>query len=202
MVKLDPKKEYKALYDAPRRPVLVDVPPLEFLKVDGEGDPNTSAAYHQALDALYGLSYTLKYMIKKEGMEYGVPPLEGLWWSDDMLSFLEDRRDLWKWTSMIMQPPVVTTRHLEMAKKDLRMKKDPPALPLVRWERYDEGRSAQVMHVGPYSEERPTIRGLHEFIADQGYRPRGKHHEIYLGDPRRAAPEKLRTIIRQPVGPQ
>jgi hypothetical protein len=202
MAKLDQKKEHKALYDASRRPVLMDVPPLDFLMVDGEGDPNTSDAYHQALDALYGMSYTLKFMIKKEGTDYGVPPLEGLWWSDDMSSFLEDRRDRWKWTSMIMQPPVVTARHLGLAKEELRMKKDPSALPLMRWERYDEGRSAQVMHVGPYSEEGPTIRALHEFIADQGYRPRGKHHEIYLGDPRRAAPEKLRTIIRQPVGPQ
>jgi hypothetical protein len=200
MAKLDLKKDLHDLYDAPREPVMVTVPPMNFLMVDGEGDPKTSTAYMESIEVLYGLSFTLKFMLKKaDGTDYGVLPLEGLWWSEDMSSFILDARGKWKWTSMIMQPPMVTAELVERAMAELKRKKDPPALPKVRFERYDEGLCAQVMHIGPYSEERPTVERLHTFIEAQGYELRGKHHEIYLGDPRKAKPEKLKTIIRQPA---
>ncbi len=179
---------------------MITVPPMNYLMVDGEGDPGNSIPYQQAIEVLYGLSFTVKFMLKKEdGTDYGVLPLEGLWWADDMDSFVLDARDKWKWTSMIMQPEMVTSEHMGQAMFELKRKKDPPALPKVRFERYDEGLSAQVMHVGPYAEERPTIERLHAFIEEQGCERSGKHHEIYLSDPRKAKPEKLRTILRQPI---
>lgn len=200
MAKLDLKKELRNLYDAPKDPVLVTVPPMNYLMVDGEGDPRNSIAYQQAIEALYGLSFTIKFMLKKEaGIDYSVLPLEGLWWSDDMDSFILDARDKWLWAAMVMQPEMVTPEHVAWATAELTRKKDPPALPQVRFERFDEGPSAQIMHFGPYAEERPTIERLHAFIEEQGFELTGKHHEIYLGDPRKAQPEKLRTIIRQPV---
>jgi hypothetical protein len=199
MAKLDLKKEYRYQYEAPREPVMVEVPPMNYLMVDGEGDPRTSIAYQQSVEVLYGLSFTSKFALKKEGTDYAVAPLEGLWWSEDLTIFVRGEREDWKWTSLIMQPPMVTAQHIDRAIVELRRKKDPPALSRVRFERFDEGLCAQVMHVGPYSEEGPTIKRLHAFIAEQGCDRQGKHHEIYLGDPRKARPEKLRTIIRQPV---
>jgi hypothetical protein len=199
MAKLDLKKENPYLFDAPREPVMVEVSPMNYLMVEGEGDPRTSIAYQQSIEALYGLSFTIKFAIKKEGSDYAVAPLEGLWWSDVMNTFVPGDREAWRWTSLIMQSPMVTAEHVDRAIAELRRKKDPPALLRVRFERYDEGLCAQVMHLGPYSEEGPTIERLHSFIAEQGCDLRGKHHEIYLGDPRRARPDKLRTIIRQPV---
>ncbi len=200
MARLDLKKELRNLYDAPKEPALVVVPPMNYLLVDGEGDPRDNIAYTQAIEVLYGLSFTIKFMLKKEaGTDFGVLPLEGLWWSEDMDAFVLGERDRWKWTAMIMQPEMVTAEHVKRARGALRRKKDHPDLPKVRFERYDEGLSAQVMHIGPYAEERPTIERLHRFIAEQGCERTGKHHEIYLSDPRRAKPEKLKTIIRQPV---
>ena len=193
-------QEIEALLKPKKEPALVAVPSMSFLMVDGEGDPRDSPAYQQAMEALYGLSFTVKFALRKaKGIDYKVMPLEGLWWSDDMDSFILDARGKWKWTSMIMQPTMVAAEDIEKAKAELQRKKDPPALPRVRFESYDEGPSAQILHVGPYSAERPTIERLHAFIEEQGYERRGKHHEIYLGDPRRADPSKLRTILRQPV---
>jgi hypothetical protein len=134
-----------------------------------------------------------------EGVDYKVPPLEGLWWSDDMMDFRRGRRATWRWTMMIPQPPVVTVAFIDKAVAEAGRKKDLPALAKLRYERFEEGLCAQVMHVGQYSEERPTIERLHAFITQRSFVRRGKHHEIYLGDPRRTAPERLRTIIRQPV---
>lgn len=202
MAKLDLKKELKDLYTAPREPVMLEVPPLSYAMVDGRGYPGTSQEYQEAIEALYGVSYTLKFMLKRASspMDYVVMPLEGLWWAEDMEVFIMDRKDEWLWTAMILQPDAVTDAIFEMAREELGRKKDPPALPRLRLETLEEGLSAQVMHIGPYSEEGPTIEALHRFIQDEGHQPRGKHHEIYLGDPRRTAPERLRTIIRQPVG--
>jgi hypothetical protein len=200
MAKLDLKKELSVLFKATNDPAMVTVPALHFLMVDGRGDPNTSVDYLQAIEALYGMSYTVKFIIKKEGGEdYTVLPLEGLWWSDDPLDFVRGAKDKWEWTAMIMQPRLVTASHIEKAKDELKRKKDPPALPKVRFENFEEGLSAQVLHTGPYAEEGPTIERLHKFIEEQGYALHGKHHEIYMGDPRRSKPEKLRTIVRQPV---
>ena len=125
-------------------------------------------------------------------------PREGLWFADDMNSFDPADKESWKWTVMIMQPPIVTKEHFERAKIEVHKKKNPTALPLVRMETYGEGKAAQIMHIGPFSEEGPTIEKLHQFIEDNGYQLSGKHHEIYLSDIRRAAPEKWKTIIRQP----
>jgi hypothetical protein len=198
-MKIDMRKQLRALYDAPREPMLVEVPPMNFLMIDGSGDPNGSEEYRQAMEALFGLSYTLKFKVKKAGTDYGVLPLEGLWWVDDLAALDLKKRDNWRWTSMIMQPELVTGDMVAEATEDLRKKKDPPALSRVRFERFDEGLVAQLMHRGPFSEEPPTIERLHSFIIESGHELRGKHHEIYLSDFNRTAPENLRTILRYPV---
>ena len=199
--KIDYRRELGPLYKAGRNPELVDVPELPFLMVDGEGDPNTAAAYREAIEALYSVSYTLKFTLKRSsvGFDYAVMPLEGLWFSPDSESFTSGRKSAWHWTAMILQPELVTEEMVADAVEAAARKRALPAARKLRLERFCEGRAAQVMHVGPYSAEAPTIARLHEFIAEQGLSLAGKHHEIYLGDPRRAQPDKLRTIIRQPV---
>jgi len=202
MAKIDYRKELSVLYKASAKTAhIVDVPQMNFLMVDGEGDPNSSQDFQDAVEALYSLSYTLKFTIKtgKSAVDYRVPPLEGLWWADDMSAFKSGRKNEWKWTLMIMQPEFVTPDLVDAAIEKVRSKKNPVALSKVRFEPFNEGSAAQILHIGPYSEEGPTIEKLHVFIRDSGHEPAGKHHEIYLGDPRRAAPEKLRTIIRQPM---
>ncbi len=202
MKKIDYKKELKHLYKSSAKKVeIIDVPKMNFLMVDGEGDPNTSQAYQDAVGVLYPLSYSLKFMIKKGeiGIDYGVLPLESLWWADDMASFAVDKRDDWKWTAMIMQPELVTKDMVEEAMEIVGKKKNPVALPLVRFESFSEGKAAQIMHIGPFSEEGPTVEKVHSFIEENGRQIAGKHHEIYLSDIRRAAPEKWKTIIRQPI---
>ncbi len=202
MTKIDLKTELKHLYTAPRRDaVLVDVPEMSFLMLDGEGDPNTSKEFEDAVGALYTVSYALKFMVKKEhAIDYVVMPLEGLWWTDDMSGFSLEDKNLWKWTLMIMQPEHVTKSLFDCALRRVEKKKSLPGLPKARFERFHEGLSAQIMHIGPYSDEAPTVQMLHSFIEQKGYRLRGRHHEIYLSNPRRSAPEKMKTLIRQPVG--
>ncbi len=175
---------------------------MNFLMVDGEGDPNTSKSFSDAIEALYPLSYTLKFMVKKGemGVDYGVLPLEALWWANDMSAFSTGNKDAWKWTLMIMQPEFVTPQMVEEAMKEVERKKKPASLPLVRFESFKEGKAAQIMHIGPFSEEGPTIEKVHLFIEDNGSHRVGKHHEIYLSDMRRATPEKWKTIVRQPMG--
>lgn len=206
MDKLDLKKELRHLY-RPRkgRPALVEIPPLRFLMVDGAGDPNTSKAYTDAIEALYGVAYTLKFGLKHGAIggdapaDFSVMPLESLWWNAPDGSLDPRDKARWQWTAMILVPDFITGDMLAQASRQLKEKKDPAALDLVRLETFEEGLSAQVMHVGPYSEEAPTIEALHAFIEESGHAPRGKHHEIYLSDPRRTAPEKLSTVVRQPV---
>ena len=194
-----PERLYKP---SSKEPSIVDVPAMTFLMVDGTGDPNTSQQYKEAIETLYALSYTLKFSIKHaEKVDYQVSMLEGLWWSDDLDAFLAGARDAWQWTMMVRQPAVVTPDWLEQARAEVARKKKLPALPGVRLATFHEGLAAQIMHIGPYAAEAPTIQKLHDFIHAQGGVFDGrvqKHHEIYLGDPRRAAPEKLRTVIRQP----
>lgn len=202
MEKIDFKKVLKHLYQ-PRMGEfsLVDVPAMNFLMVDGHGDPNVSPAYVEAVEALYSVSYTLKFMSKKElERDYSVNPLEGLWWSDDMQSFVDRRKDAWDWTMMIMQPDWITAEMVEQARSDAARKKTLPALAKLRFETYAEGTSLQIMHVGSYDDEGPVLKRLHhEVMPAGGYVFNGKHHEIYLGDPRKTAPEKLKTVLRQPV---
>jgi len=197
--KVDFKRELRELFAPRRSAALVQVPELSFLMVDGHGDPNTSAEYREAVSALFSVSYAARFALKRSGViDYGVMPLEGLWWVPDISEFSIEDKTAWDWTAMIMQPEEVTDAVLADAKQAA-AQKGLPALERLRLERFAEGLSAQVLHVGPYSAEGPTIAGLHEFIAEQGYERAGKHHEIYLSDPGRAAPEKLKTIIRQPV---
>lgn len=203
MQKRDLKKELADLYRPPAREVVeIDVPEMDFLMIDGQGDPNTSAGYRQAIEALFAVAYAIKFAIKKGDLaiDYGVMPLEGLWWADDMASFLAGGdRTAWQWTMMIMQPGFVTAGLVESIAADVAKKKDLPALPLMRFEPFAEGRAAQVMHVGPFSEEGPAIERIHEFIAASGRERFGKHHEIYLTDIRRADPAKWKTVLRQPM---
>jgi hypothetical protein len=199
---LDLKKDLRWLYAPSAKDVSeVVVPAMAFLMVDGEGDPNTSKGYADAIEALYALAYTIKFSVKKGPLatDYPVMPLEGLWWAEDMSSFADGDRGAWKWTMMIMQPEIVTADMLAAAVTEVAGKKNPVALPLVRFERYDEGLSAQLMHIGPYSAEETNIRRVHDYIAASGRVRHGKHHEIYVSDPRRSAPEKWKTIIRQPM---
>jgi hypothetical protein len=201
ITKIDLRKEFKQLYSSSAKEVvLVEVPDMTFLMVDGSGDPNTSQEYQDALNTLYSVSYTLKFLIKKEmSIDYPVMALEGLWWTDNILEFSADNKDIWKWTAMIMQPASVTAERVSRVCEELKHKKDLPALPKLRFEHFHEGLSAQIMHIGPYAAEKPTIDKIHAYIKEHGYTFNGKHHEIYLGDPRRAAPEKLKTVVRQPV---
>jgi hypothetical protein len=202
MEKIDFKKLFKELYSPPSKtPVVIDVPKMSFLMIDGKGDPNTSADYRAAIETLYALSYTLKFMLKQAGVvDYTVGPLEGLWWTDESGAISLEDKESYQWTAMIMQPKQVTKAWLDKAIAAAKKKRDLPALAKLRFESYDEGRCVQIMYIGPYAAEAPTIARLHEFAKEKGYSLREKHHEVYLGDPRRTAPEKLRTVIRQPVG--
>ncbi|MGF1504172.1 MAG: GyrI-like domain-containing protein [Anaerolineae bacterium] len=199
--KLDLKKELQHLYKPSKKDFsVVDVPPLAYLMIDGEGNPNTSAAYADAVSALYGRSYAIRSAAKADpGITFTVMPLEGLWWMEDMSRFSAENKDEWLWTMMILQPEFVTAAMVEAAREvAVSKKEDLAGLRDVRFETYDEGRSAQILYVGPYTQEAPTIAALHAFISEQGGMLAGKHHEIYLSDPRRTAPEKLKTAIRQP----
>lgn len=201
MTKLDLKKEYKQLYQpSAKQAAVVEVPAFNYLMVDGRGDPNTAPAYVAAVEALYAVAYALKFKIKKgqAGLDYGVMPLEGLWWVDDMRQFSVKDKAAWQWTMMILQPQFVTAQLFAETVGEVGKKKDLPALSRLRFELYREGQAAQIMHIGPYADEEPTVAKLHDFIHARGGERRGKHHEIYLKDPRKTAPGKLLTVIRQP----
>jgi hypothetical protein len=201
MKKLDLKKQLDGLYKAGAKQVVeVDVPEKNFLLIDGRGDPNKAVEYAEAVTALYQLAYAVKFHIKKgrKAIDYGVMPLEGLWWVDDMRLFSTEDKSSWKWTMMILQPDFVTREIVEAMRSDVAEKKNPPALPKVRFGPYHEGTAAQILHIGPYTAEGPAIAMIHDHIKQSGHALRGKHHEIYLKDPRKSAPEKLQTIVRQP----
>ena len=200
MKKVDYKKELKHLYgSSSKKVVIVEVPSMNYFMVDGEGGP-AAESYQQAIEALYGLSFTVKFDVKKGvGLDYTVMPLEGLWWAKDITAFSADRKDEWLWKMMIMQPDYVTAKHVNAATKQLREKKNPLALDKIRFESYHEGLSVQILHIGPYDDEGPTIAQMHKFIDENGYQLHMKHHEIYLSDPRRSKPEKLKTVLRQPI---
>ncbi len=202
MQTLDLKKTLKPLLSpSAAEPQMVDVPEMQFLMIDGTGNPGVSQEYTDAVGALYSLAYTIKFAVKKgpAAIDYPVIASEGLWWMEDMTRFSIDTKDEWLWTMMIMQPDVVTPDLFEQMRRETMKKKPQPALARLRLERYAEGRAAQIMHVGPYAAEAPTVQKLHRFITESGCRLRGKHHEIYLNDPNRTAPDKLHTILRQPV---
>lgn len=202
MQKTDYKKQLTHLYMQSAKKVdIVDVPKMNFLMIDGEGDPNKAQSFQDAISALYPLAYTLKFTIKKGemGIDYSVMPLEGLWWADDMRTFTANRRDDWKWTLMIMQPDFITADMVQEAMDQVKAKKGLVSLPLVRFASLEEGQAAQTMHIGPFSEEGPTVEKIHAFIEEHGRQKRGKHHEIYISDMRRTPAERWKTVIRQPI---
>ena len=199
--KMDLRKEYRHLYNpSVKEPAIVEVPDFDFLMIDGHGDPNRSLEYQQAVEGLFSLAYTIKFEVKRSmGVDYGVMPLEGLWWVEDMANFSIDHKDDWDWTMMILQPEMVSADLVAKCQAQALKKKNNPALDKIRYQRYSEGTSVQLMHIGPYAEEGSNIARMHAFAKTQGYRLHGKHHEIYLGDVRKTAPEKLKTVLRQPV---
>jgi hypothetical protein len=202
MEKLDLKKSLKYLYGPKTGDFApVEVPPMNFLAIDGIGDPNSAASYKEAVEALFSIAYALKFKSKKSlEKDYAVMPLEALWWADDYGAFINEKRDVWRWTVMIMQPDWITADMAEEARRETAKKKSLPALPLMRFENFAEGECLQMMFVGPYSDEPPVLQRLHdEIMPSRGLTYNGKHHEIYLGDPRKTAPEKLKTVLRQPV---
>ncbi|MFB3776142.1 MAG: GyrI-like domain-containing protein [Bryobacteraceae bacterium] len=201
MGKIDLKKQWKSLYTASaKKPALIEVPKIKYLMIDGSGDPNLNPRFQEAFQALYGVAYTLKFSLKMgpEKIDYPIMPPSGLWWTDAE-PFDMANRSSWKWTLMIPQPDCITAAMVRQAKKTVREKKALALADEVRLEAYREGTAVQIMHLGPYSEEPPTIQKLHQFAADSGYSLNGKHHEIYFSDPRRTKPERMRTLLRQPV---
>jgi hypothetical protein len=203
MAKTDFKKALKHLYQPSKSAFsLLEVPPMRFLMIDGRGDPNTAPAYEAAVQALFSVAYTLKFMSKNGlGKDYVVPPLEGLWWANDMEAFTNKRdKSQWLWTMMIMVPDWIPDEMVARAQAAAGEKKELPALPKMQCECYDEGLAVQILHIGPYDEEGPVLDEMHtEFLPANNLVFNGKHHEIYLSDPRRVAPDKLKTVLRQPV---
>ncbi len=203
-IKIDYKKSMKDFYLPNSKEVVeINVPEMNFLMIDGMGSPGDSQEYLDVLGALYPIAFKTKFLSKAKGKDYVVPPLEGLWWADNMEDFTEGNRDKWKWTMMIMQPEWITQEMINEAIK-ITVEKKPELknkISKLRLESYKEGKAAQIMHIGPYSEEGPTVEKVHKFIESKGGTFDGhnqKHHEIYLSDPRKAKPETMKTVIRQP----
>lgn len=202
MEKVDLKKAISNYFIAKAEQFsLVDLPKFNYMMVDGTGNPNVEASYETALQLLYGVSYTLKFMNKNDsGRDYVVPPLEGLWWSDDMNSFETREKSKWKWTMMIMIPDWISPGLIPNAIHRFSERKPEIDHSKLRIDSLQEGLSVQVLHIGPYDAEGPLLKKLHrEFMPNNNLAFNGLHHEIYLGDPRKTAPERLKTILRQPV---
>lgn len=201
MDKIDFRKTMSALYAPSAKDfAVVEVPAMHFVMVDGQGDPNKAADYERGLNWVYSVSYGMKFACKADlGRDYTVPPLEALWWADDMADFTAGRKDAWRWTQMIMVPDFVNRDMYDAAVEKARKKLGAPPESL-RFERFAEGLSVQILHIGSYDDEAPTIRRLHhEFLPQNGLVENGHHHEIYLSDPRKVEAAKLKTILRQPV---
>ncbi len=207
METIDLRKQMKELWSPPVGKVtLVTIPAMLYLVVEGVGNPNTSKAFQEAIQALYTAAYTMKFGAKAAGVaDWKITPLEALWWSTsgrDLsdADFSVTTPGEMAWEALLMQPSIVTAEMLERARTEAaRKKKDIPALAKVRLETWAEGLCVQTMYVGPYAGERATIEMMHTWMAANGYRSRGRHHELYLSDPNRTAPEKLKTILRIPV---
>lgn len=199
--KIDFKKELKQFYQPPSTEfVEVEVPELRFVMVDGEGDPNTADAYKKALEWLYSTSYAMKFSSKNTlSRDYVVPPLEGLWWADDPADFVARNKAAWKWTMMIMVPDFVTEEIYVAATEKTKGKLGTPP-PSLRLQSLCEGLCLQILHIGSYDDEGPTLAKLHDHIMPMRQLTfNGPHHEIYIGDPRRVQPDRLKTVLRQPI---
>lgn len=202
--RLDYKKTQKELYlPSAKSPVILDIPEMKFFMIDGRGNPNTSQEYKDAVTTLYAVSYALKMKVIKKtspGKDYVVPPLEGLWYMDDMSKWSVNNKDEWLWTSMIRIPDFITESQIQKAIGIAKETKDPPSLNKLQYETYKENTAVQILYLGKYSDEGPTIQILHEYAKERGYTLNGKHHEIYLSDPRRIKDwSKCKTVIRQPI---
>lgn len=206
-VKIDFKKKWKNLYTPPVGKVVeVEVPGIQYLMVEGTGDPNTSQEFKDTYAIIYPVAYTLKFASKANGKDYVVMPPEALWWADDMNDFLAGKKDNWKWFSIMMIPDFITQDMYQAAVESVKEKKAdelPPTFSKLQFKKYEEGKAAQLMHIGSYSEETENIQKIHQFIEEQGGTFDGQqwgqyHHEIFLSDPRRAKPESMKTVIRQP----
>lgn len=204
MVKRDLKQELRHLYSPSAKAAqIVDIPRMNYLMIDGSGDPNTAQEYKDALSALYSVAYTLRFALKKgEGLEYPVMALEGLWWVEDLTKLDMGDKSNWFWTMMIVQPEFVTRTAFEQAVEAVRKKKNPLLLDRVRLDSYHEGLSVQILHLGPYADEPPTLERLSAYAEANDCVYTGKHHEIYLSDSQHAAPDKLKTILRYPIAPK
>ena len=200
MTKIDLKKELKHLYQpSAKEVVLVEIPAMNFLMIDGQGDPNMSRSYQAAVEALFSVAYAIKFKVRNTlAIDYGVLPLEGLWWADDMATFSVGDKSDWQWTMIIMQPEFVSTAMVCDTIAEVKKKKGLPALAQLRFEPFAEGKCAQILHIGPFSAECSTVAKVHSFISSIG-KLSGKHHEIYLSDIRKADPAKWKTVIRQPL---
>ncbi len=202
--KIDFRKSRKEIFSAPTAKfVIIEVPELRYLMIDGAGDPNTARAYKEAIETLYPVAYAIKFASKlKLGRDYVVPPLEALWWANDMDDFIARRKDRWLWTAMIMLPDWIAPELASSCIETVQGTKRPPAISKLRVGTLTEGPSVQILHVGAYDNEGPVLARLHnEFMPANGLSYNGAHHEIYLSDARKTAPEKLKTILRQPVRP-
>lgn len=201
-MKVDHKREIPS-YTARRNVFsIIEVPPLQYLMIDGHGDPNAAGPYQDAIETIYPVAYALKFFSKRElERDYTVMPLEALWWAEDMASFTDARdKSRWSWTLLNLVPEWITTEHLDAARARVEASGGAPSLGALRLATLDEGLCVQTLHVGSYDDEAPTLDALHnEFIPTNGLRMTGLHHEVYLSDARRTAPDRLRTILRQPV---
>ena len=201
MKKMELKKDFKEFYSAKKEPVMVNVPGFNYIMIDGKGNPNNSKDFQAAVSALFTAAYTLKFMAKKGGLniDYGVMPLEGQWWADDYRDFINGDKAKWFWTISIMQPEFVTKKMFSEAVEKAALKKKDLPFERLYFDKFKDGVSAQILHTGSFSEEAETIQRMHEYIKEQGYKVRGKHREIYLNNFLKVKPEKMKTILRQPV---
>jgi hypothetical protein len=200
MEKIDLYQVHKADYAAPRRPVLLSIAKASYLGIAGRGAPGGDA-FERAVGAIYSVAFTIKMASKRAGRDYGVSKLEGLWWVDSGRSVLAEPKDNWSWRLLIRTPEFIGKRELEAARKEVAGKEKDPLFKEVELTTLKEDQCVQMLHAGPYDGELETIAQMEAFAAEQGYCFDGLHHEIYLSDPRRVAPEKLRTILRIPMKP-
>ncbi|MDP4143561.1 MAG: GyrI-like domain-containing protein [Bacillota bacterium] len=200
MSKIDYKKQLKELYTGKKGVFnIIEIPKNKYLQIHGSGNPNTNPSYKAAVEALYTIAYSAKFICKKSEQDFVVMPLEGLWYADDNDLFHCREKDKWKWTMLIMMPPFVTEYIFKEAVDTAKKKKDNAKIDEVFFREYDEGLAVQTLHVGSYDAETPVIASMHEYVLQQGYKLTGLHHEIYLSNPNTVAAEKLKTIIRQPI---
>ena len=197
---LDIKEQFKQLYTAPEKtPIFVDVPEQKIISIAGTGDPYTTAEFKNAIEALFEVAHRVMFACKKLGENFSVMPLEGLWWTEGMKPLSALNKDIWEWELFIVQPDFVTKEIFDGAVSETAAASNPSALSTIEFKTINEGRSVQVMRIGHFNNEALAVTAIDDFISDNGCRPNGKHHEIYLSDARKVAPEKQETIIRQPV---